>query len=146
MNEALFCIDCTAGFTLIAKYAKTIAKCEKQKVYSGVFCVTFFVFHVPFLAFCISQHFACQGRHLRKKSKDFVVYFFATLIKHKICMKYEKCIAGLTGAIYTLDVIILNTNLITISCDAVSQFHLFHVDSLLEKYLDFIYLFLVNVK
>ncbi len=30
-----------AGYTLIAKYAKTGAKCEKQKVYSGVFCVIF---------------------------------------------------------------------------------------------------------
>ncbi len=31
--------------TTIAKYAKTFAKSEKQKVYSGVFCVTFFAFH-----------------------------------------------------------------------------------------------------
>ncbi len=31
-----------------------------------------------------------------KKSKDFVVYFFAALIKHKIRMKYEKCIVSIS--------------------------------------------------
>ncbi len=36
----------------------------------------------------------CKGRHLRKKSKDFSVYFFPALIKHEIRMKYEKCIVS----------------------------------------------------
>ncbi len=48
----------TAGYTLIAKYAKTIVKYEKQKVYSKVFWVTFFVFLAPFFAFRILQCFA----------------------------------------------------------------------------------------
>ncbi len=33
-----------------------------------------------------------QGWYSRKTSKDFIVYFFAALTKHKIWMKYEKCI------------------------------------------------------
>ncbi len=37
-----------------------------------------------------------QGRLLRKKSKDFVVYFFAALIKHKICTKCKKCIVSVS--------------------------------------------------
>ncbi len=65
---------------------------EKWKVYSGVFCITFFAFRKPFFAFRIS----CQGQHLREKSKDFVVYFFAALIKHKIHVKYEKCIVSVS--------------------------------------------------
>ncbi len=73
------------GYTLIAKYAKTIAKCKKQKVYSGVFCITFFTFCVPFFVFRILR----QGRHSCENSKDFVVYFFPALIKHKIRMKCE---------------------------------------------------------
>ncbi len=71
-----------AGYTFIAEYAEW----EKWKVYSGVFRVTFFAFHAPFFAFRILH----QGRHSREKSKDFVVYFLAALIKHKIRMKYEK--------------------------------------------------------
>ncbi len=35
-----------------------------------------------------------QGWHSCEKSKNFVVYFFAALIKHEIRMKYEKCIAS----------------------------------------------------
>ncbi len=33
-----------------------------------------------------------QGWHSHEKSKDFVVYFLAALIKHEIRVKYEKCI------------------------------------------------------
>ncbi len=62
----------------------------KKKLYSGVFCITFFVF-------CILQHFApMQCQHSHKKSKEFLVYFFPALIKHKICMKYEKCIVNVS--------------------------------------------------
>ncbi len=53
-------------------------KCARN----GAFCTTFF-------AFCSISR---QGWHLCKKSKDFVVYFFAALIKHEIRMKCEKCI------------------------------------------------------
>ncbi len=63
-----------AGYTLIAKFTKMIVKCEKRKVYSMVFCVTFFAFHI--------SH---QG-HSSEKSKNFVVYFFSALIKQEICM------------------------------------------------------------
>ncbi len=67
-----------------------MAKYEERKVYSGVFRFTVFAFHAPFFAFCILQHFAPhRDWHLREKSKDFVVYFFAALIKYKIHMKYE---------------------------------------------------------
>ncbi len=68
-----------------------IAKCEKLKLYSGVFRVNFFAFCACFFAF----HILGQGWHLCEKSKDFVVYFFycfAALIKYEIRMKYEKCI------------------------------------------------------
>ncbi len=62
-------------------------KCKKLKVYSRVFHVTFFTFRTPFFTFRILRY----GQHSRKKSKDFVVYFFAALIKHEIHMKCEKC-------------------------------------------------------
>ncbi len=62
-------------------------KCEKQKVYSGVFHATFFVF----------RGISPQGWHSSENSKDyFVVYFFAALIKHKICIKCEKCTASVS--------------------------------------------------
>ncbi len=35
-----------------------------------------------------------QGRYSCKNWKDFVVYFFAALIKHEICVKCEKCIVS----------------------------------------------------
>ncbi len=60
---------------------------KKRKVYRKVFRVTFFEF-----AFRISH----QGRHSRENSKDFVVYFFAALIKHEIRMKWETCIASVS--------------------------------------------------
>ncbi len=82
-----------ADYTLITKYAKTIAKSEKQKVYSGVFHVTFFTFCASFFAF---HSISRQGQHSRRKSKDFVVYFFPALIKHKLRMKYKKCIVNVS--------------------------------------------------
>ncbi len=62
-----------AGYTLIAKYTKTIvknekciagylktiAKCEKRKVYSRVF-------HITFFAFCISQYFVPRSAFAQK--------------------------------------------------------------------------------
>ncbi len=72
----------------IHKNYHEMRKTKSAKKCSGVFRVTFFAFHSPFFAFHISH----QGRHLHKKSKDFVVYFFAALIKHEICIKYKKCI------------------------------------------------------
>ncbi len=63
-----------ADYTLIAKYAKMGAKCEKRtKCIAGYFASLFLLF-----AF-------------RENSKDFVVYFFAALMKHGICLKCEKC-------------------------------------------------------
>ncbi len=37
-----------------------------------------------------------QSRRSRENSKDLVVYFFAALIKHEICMKCEKCIESVS--------------------------------------------------
>ncbi len=84
-----------AGYTLIAKYVKIIRKCKKRKVYSEVFRVTFFVFRDPFSLFTFHS-ILHQGRHSREKSKDFVVYFFAASIKHKIHTKYEKCMLSVS--------------------------------------------------
>ncbi len=78
-------VNLKAGYTLVTKYAKIGAKCEKWKVYSGVFCTTFFAFRI--------SH---QGRHACENSKDFVVYFFAALIKHKIHLECEKCIVSVS--------------------------------------------------
>ncbi len=69
-----------AGYTLIAKYAKMDAECEKWKVYSGVFRITFFAFHAPFFAFRISQHFAL-GLAFARKLKGFRGLFFRGINK-----------------------------------------------------------------
>ncbi len=61
----------------------------------GILCHFFFAFCASFFAFCVSQHFA-RGEHLREKSKDFLVYFFAALIKHEMRMKYKKCIVDVS--------------------------------------------------
>ncbi len=64
---------------------------RSQNVKNEKCTARYFAFHTPFslLAFCsISQ----QVRHLREKLEDFVVYFFAALIKHEIPLKCEKCI------------------------------------------------------
>ncbi len=75
-----------AGYTLTAKYVKTIAKCEKRKVYSGVFRVTFF-------AFCISQHFT-PGSAFVQKVKGFRGLFFRGINKirnsHEIRKVYSQ--------------------------------------------------------
>ncbi len=104
-------LDSKAGYTLIAKYVKMGAACEKWKVYSGVFHVLFFAFH-------ISQHFA-PGPAFMGKLKGFCGLFFRGINKtrnlheirkvysecftfcgvsrtHSWNVKYEKCIAGLT--------------------------------------------------
>ncbi len=96
-----------AGYTLIAKYAKMGAKCEKQKLYSGVLRETFFAFRAPFFAFYISQHFA-PGLAFTRNVKGFR-FFFCGINKTQnlyeiqkvysacfILAKCEKCIAGLT--------------------------------------------------
>ncbi len=53
---------------------------EKQKIYSGVFRVTFFVFHTLFFAFCISQHFVPELAFTREV-KGFRSLFFSCIIK-----------------------------------------------------------------
>ncbi len=84
-----------AGYTLIAKYAKMNAKCEKQKVHSRVFHVTFFAFHVPFFSFRILQHFV-PGSAFVQKLKGFRGLFFAALVKHEIRLKCKKCILSVS--------------------------------------------------
>ncbi len=46
----------------------------------------------PLFSLLVFRNISRQGRHSREKSKDFVGYFFAALIEHKICMKCEKCV------------------------------------------------------
>ncbi len=76
----IVCSRLKASYTLITKYAKTITKCEKWKVYRRVFCVTFFVFCTPFFAFCILQHFA-PGSAIARKVKGFHGLFFCGINK-----------------------------------------------------------------
>ncbi len=73
-----------ASYTLLAKLHEMLTKHEKWKVYNSVFCITFFAFRMVLR----------QRRHSRETSKDFIVYFFVALMKCKIWMKYEKCIAS----------------------------------------------------
>ncbi len=68
-----------------------IAKCEKWKVYSVLFCVTFSHFGLLFFSF---HSILRWGWHSHKNSKDFVVYFFAALIKREIRMKCKKCMVS----------------------------------------------------
>ncbi len=75
--------------------AKMIAKCKKRKVHSGVFRITFFAFWTPFSLFAF-RNISHQSWHMCEKPKDFVVYFYTALIKHKIHIKYEK----LMGVLY----------------------------------------------
>ncbi len=64
--------------------------CEKRKVYRLVFRVTFFCDLHSFFPFLR------QGLHLSEKSEDFVVYFFAAIIKHGTCMIFKKCIESVS--------------------------------------------------
>ncbi len=50
----------------------------------------FFAFCAPFFRFL---HFT---QHLHENSKDFVVCFFAVLVKHEIRMKCGKCIVSVS--------------------------------------------------
>ncbi len=98
------------------------AKCEKRKVYSGIFQVTFFAFRTPFFTFCISQHFtpgstfaqklkgfrglflrginkAWNSPEMRKVHSEYFVFCSVfrkkTFAKYARIAKYEKCTAGL---------------------------------------------------
>ncbi len=84
-----------ASYTLIAKYAKTIAKCKKQKVHSKVFHVTFFAFHAPFFAFRILQHFT-PGSAFAQKVKGFRGLFFHGINKIQNSQEIWKCIVGVS--------------------------------------------------
>ncbi len=44
-------------------------------------------------AFCSNLR---QCWHSHENSKDFMIYFFATLIKHEICMKCKKCMISVS--------------------------------------------------
>ncbi len=58
------------------KYAKMIAKCEKQKVFSGVFRVTFFVFRASFF----TSHFTTRSAFTQKVN-EFCGLFFRGINK-----------------------------------------------------------------
>ncbi len=75
-----------AGYTLIVKYAKTIAKNEKC---IAVYFTSLFSRFASLFSLFAFRSSSRQGWHLREKSKDFVPYFFAALKRHKIRIKYE---------------------------------------------------------
>ncbi len=82
-----------ASCTLIAKHVKMGAK--NKKCIAGYFAPLFSRF-APLFSLFAFHTILCLGRHSRKNSKDFVVYFFAALIKHKIRMKCESVQGVLT--------------------------------------------------
>ncbi len=105
-----------ASYALIAKYAKR-GRNAKNKKCIAIISRHFFSHFAPLFSLLTFCSISRQGRHSWEKSKDFVVYFFAALIKYEICMKcekytvsvsyfvvffaktlakYEKCIVGLT--------------------------------------------------
>ncbi len=61
-----------AGYTLIAKYTRTITNCEKQKMYSGIFRVTFFAFCTPFLLFSFRARV-----NMRTKNQKILWFIFS---------------------------------------------------------------------
>ncbi len=56
----------------------------------------FFSSYAPLFPLLAFHSILRPGRHSHKKSKDFVVHFFTALIKHELCMKYEKCIVNVS--------------------------------------------------
>ncbi len=79
-----------AGYTLIVKYAKTFAKCEKWKVNSRIFRVIFLVFRARFRFL----HFA-PGLAFLWKVNGFCSLFFCRINKtqnsHEIRKVYSEC-------------------------------------------------------
>ncbi len=63
------CVDeCPkASYTLIAKYAKTIAKCKNRKVYAGYFTSLFSCFTHPFLLFALRNISRRIGIHVKSQ-------------------------------------------------------------------------------
>ncbi len=74
---------------------KWVRNAKNEKCIARHFASLFSLFAALFSLFAF-HIFSCQGWHSRKKSKDFAIYFFATLIKHKIRMKGEKCILSVS--------------------------------------------------
>ncbi len=66
-----------------------------EKCIAGYFAPFFSHFAPLFLlfVFCSISHL---GRHSCENLKDFLVYFFAALIKHEICLQCEKCIVSVS--------------------------------------------------
>ncbi len=107
--------SCKASYTLIAEYAKTIAKNKKRiaAYFVSLFSRPFFYFS-HFAAFCTRSAFAGKVKgfrglffrginktrnlhEIRKMHSECFVFcgVFRENIR-KISMKYEKCLAGLT--------------------------------------------------
>ncbi len=87
-----YCTSSKVVYTLIVKYAKTIVKHEKEKLYSGVFCVTSFASLFLLFAFCSILY---QGWHSCEKYKGFCGLFFRGINKtrnsHEIRKVYSEC-------------------------------------------------------
>ncbi len=79
-----------AGYTLITKYVKTIAKCEKWKCIAGYFVS---LFSHPFFHFSHFTAFAL-GPAFMWKVKDFILFFRGinkTRNSHEIRKVYSEC-------------------------------------------------------
>ncbi len=99
--------------TFTAKFAKTIAKCKKQKVYSGVFRITFSEFYAAFFAFCTGLIFVkkvkgfrglffCGINKIRNLHEIRKVYRECFVFRGMFCeMRNEKCIAGFRSVMKT---------------------------------------------
>ncbi len=100
-----------ASYTLIAKYAKMGVKCEKWKVYGGVFRATFLHFAPLFSLFVPGSAFvrklrrfhglffhsikeAWNSHEMRRVHSECFVFCGVFREKHSWNAKYEKCIAG----------------------------------------------------
>ncbi len=68
---------------------------KNEKCIAGYFASLFSCF-VPLFLLFVFHSILHQGWHSHKKSKDFMVYFFAALIKHEIRVKHEKCIVNIS--------------------------------------------------
>ncbi len=86
-DKIRLCRSLVRPATLIVKFTKRSQNVKNKKCIAEYFASLFSLFTF--------RSILCQSRHLREKSKDFVVYFFAALIKHEIRMKYGKCIVSI---------------------------------------------------
>ncbi len=74
---------------------KRLQNAKNEKCMARYFASLFSHF-APIFSLLAFRSILLQSCHSCEKSKEFVVYFFVALIKHKICVKYEKCKASVS--------------------------------------------------